>query len=101
MVLGIRPEGLSPRNENRYQGQGNRIDAKVNVVEPLGDKVDLSLSIPGHDHLVCRTDAHEFGKLVIGGIMGFYVDLSRVHLFEPGDHGVNITLTSEMSHAAA
>jgi multiple sugar transport system ATP-binding protein len=104
IVLGVRPEGLCPSNEGKFAWEGNSFDAKVNVVEPLGDKVDLSLEANGpasHRHMVCRADAHQFGKTVIGGIIKVYMDLGRVHLFEPGDNGVNITLTRESSHAAA
>jgi hypothetical protein len=104
VVLGVRPEGLCPSNDGKFSWEGNSFDAKVNVVEPLGDKVDLSLVTNGpasHEHLVCRADAHQFGKTGIGGIIKVFMDLGRVHLFEPGDDGVNITLTRESSHAAA
>ena len=105
LVLGVRPEGLCPAARNGQQGKfawlGNTFDAKVNVLEPLGERLDLSLSTDGHEALVCRTDAHEFGKITAGGIIRVSVDLGRVHLFEPGDNGVNITLTRESSHAAA
>ena len=78
--------------------------AKVNVIEPLGDRVDIYMSVEGADgqsQLVCRADAYEFGKLQLGSIIRIHVDLGRVHLFEPGDQGVNITMTHEHRHAAA
>jgi len=103
VILGVRPEGLCPgqTNDSKYQWESNSFDAKVNVLEPLGDRVDLALSIDVHDHLICRADSHQFGKLPVGGIIKVFMDLGRVHLFEPGDNGVNITLTRETSHAAA
>jgi multiple sugar transport system ATP-binding protein len=101
LILGIRPEGLSPSNEGKFSWEQNQINAKVNVLEPLGDRVDLSLAVPGAGLLVCRTDAHQFGKLTVDSIITLFVDLARVHLFEPGDNGVNLTLTRESSHAAA
>ena len=106
MLLGVRPEGLCPNinggmGEGRFGWPNNTFNAKVNVVEPLGDRVDLSLSTDGDEGLVCRADAHQFGKLGLGGIMKVFMDLGKVHLFEPGDNGVNITLTRESSHAAA
>jgi len=101
MVMGIRPESLCPSNEGKFNWEENSIDVNVNVVEPLGDKVDIYISAPGHEHLVCRTDAHQFGKVQIGSIIKLYMDLGRVHLFEAGDNGVNVTLTQEQSHAAA
>jgi len=106
MVLGVRPEGLLPGvpgqvGAGKFAWERNSFDAKVNVMEPLGDRVDLFLSTDGHEHVICRADSHEFGKLAAGGIIRVLVDLGRVHLFEPGDNGVNITLTRESSHAAA
>jgi multiple sugar transport system ATP-binding protein len=101
MVLGVRPETFSPGNEGKYNWEENSVIAKVNVVEPLGDKVDIYLSTDGHDHVVCRADAHQFGKLTIGDTIKLHVDLGRVHLFEPGDNGVNVTLQREPAHATA
>jgi multiple sugar transport system ATP-binding protein len=106
-VLGVRPEGLCPSKEGKFSWEGNSFDAKVNVLEPLGDKVDIGLTAGGGVGggggvgLVCRADAHQFGKTAIGGIIKVYMDLGRVHLFEPGENGVNITLTHETRHAAA
>ena len=83
LILGVRPEGLCPAHEGKFAwGQTNFVDAKVNVMEPLGDRVDLFLSADS-DQVVCRADAHQFGKLVIGGIISIFMDLGRVHLFEP------------------
>ncbi len=105
LILGIRPEGLIPAPISPAAGSSppvpqNAFDAKVNVIEPLGDRIDLSLSVEGNP-LICRTDARQFGKLAPGGIINIWMDPDRVHLFEPGDYGVNITLTRESSHAAA
>ncbi len=79
------------------------------VTEPLGDKVDLALASDGGGPKgVSCTSTWFAGRMrislakpAIGGIIKVYVDLSRVHVFEPGDNGVNITLTQETSHAAA
>ncbi len=101
MVLGVRPESLSPGNEGKYNWDENVFSARVNVIEPLGDRIDMYLSTEGHDHVVCRADAHQFGKQAIGGIIKVYMDLSRIHLFESGDNGVNVTLPRVSSHAAA
>ena len=64
-------------------------------------RVDAYLATDHHSQIICRTDAREFGKLAIGGIITVLVDLGRVHLLESGDNGANITLTRESSHAAA
>lgn len=101
VILGVRPESLSPACEGKFVWKDNAIDAKINVIEPLGDKVDIYLSADGHDHIVCRADAQQFGKLAIGSIMKFHMDLGRVHVFEPGDDGMNLTLAKAANHAAA
>ncbi len=115
VILGVRPESLSPSGTGKFAGEENTLNAKVNVIEPLGDRVDIYLSLepppvpPGHpstpaaspSQFVCRADAYEFGKLGLGSIIPIHVDLGRVHLFEPGELGVNITMTQEHRHAAA
>ncbi|HUO07237.1 MAG TPA: sn-glycerol-3-phosphate ABC transporter ATP-binding protein UgpC [Phycisphaerae bacterium] len=104
LVLGVRPESLSPANTGKFVGEENRIVVKVNVVEPLGDRVDIHLGIENDVEalpLVCRADAYEFGKLQVGSIIRIHLDLGRVHLFEPGEPGVNVTMTQEHRHAAA
>jgi multiple sugar transport system ATP-binding protein len=107
MVLGVRPESLCPGNTGKFAGIENSISAKVVVMEPLGDKVDLYLSLGDGQNdvmdklLVCRADAHEFGKIRANDIITLFVDLSRVHVFEPGDNGMNVSLSQESGHAAA
>jgi multiple sugar transport system ATP-binding protein len=91
MVLGVRPEALSRSAEHRFGGGDNVLDVTVNVVEPLGDRMDLHVSTRAHDRLVARVEASR--ELREGLRMPMYVDLDRVHLFEPGDEGVNVSLT--------
>jgi ABC-type sugar transport system ATPase subunit len=100
LVLGVRPECLSPENSGAFGGRENSFEVKVNVVEPLGDKVDLFLSTGGQDHVVCRADAHRFGGIQVGATMNFFVNLDRIHLFQPGDDGVNISLAAEPAATA-
>jgi ABC-type sugar transport system ATPase subunit len=99
MVLGVRPECLSPEGSGVFNGRDNSFQVKVNVVEPLGDKVDLFLSAGGQDHIVCRADAHRFGGIAVGATMYFYVNLERIHLFLPGADGVNISLAANPAGA--
>ena len=107
MILGVRPEGLCPANVGKFAGVENGVKAKVVVAEPLGDKVDIYMTLgDGQDLamdrlLVCRADAHEFGKVRAEDIITVFMDLSRVHVFESGETGVNVTLTKEPSHATA
>jgi len=97
VVMGLRPEAFSDANEGRFHRAegGNTLDMKVGVVEPLGDKMDVYLSTPDHGHIVARIDAdrpHEPGET-----QPFYVDLTRLHFFEPGPDGANLALQSELA----
>jgi multiple sugar transport system ATP-binding protein len=87
MVLGVRPENLSPKS---IGGQENSIEMKIEVAEILGDKMDLYMKSGGRSDIVCRIDAHT--GLKEGESMKMYIDMDRVHVFEPGEMGRNVTL---------
>ena len=92
LALGIRPECLSPDNSGQFAGEGNSMQLKVNLVEPLGEKVDLFLSAEGNDHIICRTEAHRFGRIPPGSVVQFYLNMERAHLFLPGEDGKSVSL---------
>jgi multiple sugar transport system ATP-binding protein len=94
VVLGIRPEhfSLSPADGL------TAILVKMNVVEPLGNDMDLYMSTTLHDHVVGRIEAK--AEVATGGAGTIYVDLSRAHFFEPGPTGLNLSLV-EPTHATA
>jgi multiple sugar transport system ATP-binding protein len=104
VVLGVRPEHfhLQP-----VDGQGAQpLEMALNVVEPLGNDMDLYMQTKLNDRVVCRVEAH-------GGLSGqttakLYVDMQRVHFFEPGETGMNLSVgigaasdTSESAHVVA
>ena len=90
VVLGVRPESLSDHNDGPFAGVENSIDIKVSVVEPLGDKMDVYASTDVHEHIICRVDSHS--RVGEGQSLSLYLDMGRVHVFEPGETGVNISL---------
>ncbi len=90
MVLGVRPECLSCSHERRFAGADNVLGATITVIEPLGDKMDLHLSTAAHEHLVARVEADR--TLREGQQLPMYLNMDQVHLFEPGDEGVNVSL---------
>ncbi len=99
VVMGIRPETLS---EKPIAGQAdNALAVTVNVVETLGDKMDLYLTAGGHDHLVARVDARLETQPNTTETM--HVDLERVHFFDPdaddGAPGANLCLETEKARA--
>ncbi len=75
---------------------------RLNVIEPLGSDMDVYMNTALHDHVVGRLEAQS--GLQAGSEATIYVDARRVHLFEPGDTGMNLTLetaspTNEPAHA--
>ncbi len=98
VVLGIRPEHfhLEP-----IAGIGPAVTVKmaVNVIEPLGNDMDLYLSTQLQPHVVSRVEARP--GVSPGTQIDLYVDLPKVHFFEPGVTGMNLSLSTEQNHAVA
>jgi multiple sugar transport system ATP-binding protein len=86
IVLGIRPTALSlDRAAARDAGT---LEARVLLVEPLGDKMDVTLATGRATRLVAHVDA-------VAGVQPnqtrpVYLDLSRAHFFEPGAPGPSV-----------
>ncbi len=95
VILGVRPEALSPAGEGRFAGQENIIQATISVIEPLGDKVDLYLSVGQQPTLICRTDAHHLQGLAVQAELPLYLNMDKVHLFAADAMGHNLTLPSQ------
>ena len=93
IVCGIRPEGMNISGEGRFAGTENVIPAKVTVVEPLGEKMDVYLATENHPHIVARVDARR--DISPGDALQIHVDMRKVHCFEPGDVGPNLTIRPE------
>ncbi len=86
VVLGIRPEHfhLQP-----FAGS-TMIPVKINVVEPLGNDMDAYVSTALSDHKIVRVEADP--SLKSGVSLHLHVDPKRLHVFEPGVTGKNISL---------
>ena len=52
-----------------------------------------------NDHVVARVEAHP--GLQTNAQVTAYVDLRKVHFFEPGETGMNLSLVKESAHAIA
>ena len=87
VVFGVRPENLAL--ENRTGEQQNAWALNVTIVETLGERMDVFASSRVGNALVARMDAHD--KLSPGESVKLYMEMNRVHLFEPGPTGANIT----------
>ncbi|HEY2585013.1 MAG TPA: sn-glycerol-3-phosphate ABC transporter ATP-binding protein UgpC [Tepidisphaeraceae bacterium] len=106
VVLGVRPEHFLVRPLDT-PADSAKVELKVNVVEPLGNDMDVYMSTNLNDHVVARVEAElAQGGAMAGGLRTdapatFYVDLRKVHVFEPGETGMNLSLTNEPDHAVA
>jgi multiple sugar transport system ATP-binding protein len=113
VVLGIRPEHLSvePPAERNGAGGGAAasgtaefapLNVRVNVIEPLGSDMDVYMSTALNDSVVGRVEAQS--GLDRDSQATMYVDLRKVHVFEPGVTGMNLsskTSSNEPAHALA
>jgi multiple sugar transport system ATP-binding protein len=90
-ILGLRPEHLSDRP---LSGPCERLTLRVSVVEPLGDRQDVTLTTPDGTSMVARIDAR--AELREGEPAAFYADLSRVHLFDE-QTGLRLETTPELA----
>jgi len=86
MVLGIRPEHLKV---NPIEGQNeNSLQARVNVVEPLGDRKDVHLTAGNSQEFIANLDPYV--EINRGKRFMIYMDMKKAHFFEMGDIGRNI-----------
>lgn len=98
-VLGIRPDGMALRPQGRFSGEENVLPVSVGVVEPLGQTMDIHVNTPQHPYLVARVEARR--GLDAGQDIKLYVDMTKTHVFEPGDDGKNLTAGAHRETAAA
>jgi len=103
VVLGIRPEHFSVRLPDRSSAVGAEfapLSMKLNVIEPLGSDMDVYMSTALNESVVGRVEAQT--GLQRDTQVTMYVDLRKVHVFEPGVTGMNLSSkTSEPAHALA
>jgi multiple sugar transport system ATP-binding protein len=89
MILGIRPENISLQ---QFSGQSdNTVSATVNVIEPVGNRTDAYLTHATRQKFIAGIDPHT--KLQTNNEVKMYIDSERIHIFEPGEAGRNVTLS--------
>jgi multiple sugar transport system ATP-binding protein len=98
VVLGIRPEHFY-MNPVGTEGDCCPLDVKLQVIEPLGNDMDVYVQTALNDHVVGRLEAQS--GLTTDTRIQLYVDLRKVHFFEPGETGMNISTANERAHALA
>ncbi|MCD4824609.1 MAG: sn-glycerol-3-phosphate ABC transporter ATP-binding protein UgpC [Phycisphaerae bacterium] len=90
VALGVRPEAMHLENEGRFAGTDNVLPVTVDVIEPLGEKMDVYAATEKHPHIVARVDAQR--DLKAGTKISLHLDMNKVHLFATGDDERNLTL---------
>jgi hypothetical protein len=97
VVLGIRPEHfhLQPGGDHLAP-----MNVNVSVTEPLGNDMDVYMSTALHDYVVGRVESQS-GAVAMNSKLTVYVDLRKVHFFEPGVTGMNLSLKNERAVAVA
>jgi len=97
VVLGIRPEHmhLRPAADERGEAVSAPIRTSVTVIEPLGNDMDVYLKTSLNDHVVARVEAQS--GLAVDAAATLHVDLRKVHLFEPGETGRNLSLETAVA----
>ena len=80
MILGVRPEDVEADPEAVRQSNGYHMDARVDVVEPLGSEIYLYLSV-GENQLTARVDPTL--RFRPDDQITLAVNTERVHLFDP------------------
>jgi multiple sugar transport system ATP-binding protein len=100
VVLGIRPEHFHLKP---VDGESATMKVQLNVVEPLGNDMDIYMDTTLHKHVVARVEAamDTTAGLQMNSTATLYVDLRKVHFFEPGATGMNLSLAQEPAHAVA
>jgi len=88
MVLGIRPESISPA---KIEGlENNSISAVVNIVEPLGDRTDVYLTVQTGEKFIANIDPYI--RMAIDERVTMYLNTNKLHMFERGDIGKNVCI---------
>ncbi|MGC9454696.1 MAG: ABC transporter ATP-binding protein [Phycisphaerae bacterium] len=98
-VLGIRPDGMATHPQGRFSGEENVLPVGVGVVEPLGQTMDVHVNTPQHPYLVARIEAQR--NLEAGQNIKLYIDMTKTHVFEPGEDGKNLTVGAHREPATA
>ena len=89
VILGIRPEHFSIQPQPEQQQ--SKLQCTVKVVEPLGDCTEVYLSSSSQNNIIASLDPHV--NFSTSQRLEIFIDIDKVHLFETGDTGENISLS--------
>ena len=89
MVLGVRPENISM--QHLPQQSDNAISATVHIVEPVGTRTNLYLIHTTGQKFIAAIGPYT--TLSANDTLKMYIDPEKIHIFEPGQTGRNVTLS--------
>ena len=95
VVLGLRPEGMFLTPNDFANNESQTLTMSVDVTEPLGNTMDVFLSNGeaasggAGDRATARVKARPLEE---NAQVKLYLDPSKIHVFEPGKFGANLTL---------
>ncbi|MCF8431698.1 MAG: TOBE domain-containing protein, partial [Melioribacteraceae bacterium] len=85
IVMGIRPEDFKV-DSNQFTGNGSYINAKIEVVEPLGNETFLYFSIKD-TQLIARVDSAT--KIEVDEMLKLHLDLEKIFFFDENEIRLN------------
>ena len=88
MVMGVRPESVSPKKIDGIENNG--IGVIIGIIEPLGDRMDVYMATRADEKMIANIDPHV--KITTDDKITMYLDTNKIHIFEPGDLGINVGL---------
>jgi len=80
VTMGVRPENIGLKNYTTIKESGNVVRATVEVVEPMGNEIQILVSA-GTQTMIARIDP--MAQLHPGNKVDLLLELSKLHLFDP------------------
>ncbi len=80
MIFGVRPEDIGSERAENHAGSVT-IQARVEVMEPMGAETYLYLDVGTDSNCIARIDAHRTTK--VGEELTLAVMMNRAHVFDP------------------
>jgi len=97
-ALGIRPQAVSAAAEGAGR-EGLRFTIRVDMVEPLGEQIDVHARTPAGSPVVFRLPART--EVSAGRDLELEADAGRLRLFEPGEFGAALGPRGTTPHATS
>jgi len=79
LIFGIRPEDITRIEKAKDVHQGNKIETIIDVIEPMGSELILSLATGKH---IIQATVDPDIHLKVGQKMTVAVDTNKMHLFK-------------------